>query len=53
MSRRRQAKKRIIIQDPIYNSVIVSMMINRILVQGKKSLAQYIFYEAMKNIKQL
>jgi len=51
MSRRRQAKKRLIIQDPIYNSIIVSMMINRILVKGKKSLAQYIFYEAMKNIQ--
>jgi small subunit ribosomal protein S7 len=52
MSRRRKSKKRIILEDPIYNSVLVSMMINKILLKGKKSLAQYIFYEAMKNIKE-
>ena len=52
MSRRRKAKKRLIIEDPIYNSILVSMMINRILLEGKKSLAQRIFYEAMKNIKE-
>lgn len=51
MSRRRKSKKRPIIEDSIYNSHLVSMMINRILLKGKKSLAQHIFYEAMKNIK--
>lgn len=51
MSRRRTAKKRAITEDPIYNSLLVSMMINRILLKGKKSLAQHIFYEAMKNVK--
>jgi small subunit ribosomal protein S7 len=52
MSRRRKAKKRIIIKDPIYNSTLVSMIINKILVRGKKNLAQYILYEAMKNIQE-
>lgn len=52
MSRRRKAKKRIVLEDPIYNSTLVSMFINRILVKGKKNLAQHIFYEAMKNIKE-
>jgi small subunit ribosomal protein S7 len=52
MSRRRTAKKRLILEDPIYNSILVSMMINRILTKGKKSIAQRIFYEAMKNIKE-
>jgi small subunit ribosomal protein S7 len=51
MSRRRTAKKRIINLDPIYSSTLVSMIINRILLKGKKSLAQHIFYEAMKSIK--
>lgn len=51
MSRRKKSKKRIILEDPIYNSTLVSMIINRILMKGKKSIAQYIFYEAMKNIK--
>jgi ribosomal protein S7 len=35
MSRRRTAKKRIINPDPIYNSDLVSMIINRILVKFK------------------
>lgn len=52
MSRRRKSKKRIITQDPIYNSILVSMMINRILLKGKKTIAQHIFYEAMKNIQE-
>lgn len=52
MSRRRKAKKRIIIQDPIYNSTLVSMIINKILLKGKKNLAQEIFYEAMRNIQE-
>lgn len=52
MSRRRKSKKRLINEDPIYNSILVTMMINKILLKGKKSLAQHIFYEAMKNIKE-
>lgn len=51
MSRRRNAKKRCILQDSIYNSSLVSMIINRILLKGKKSLAQRIFYQVMINIK--
>lgn len=51
MSRRKKSKKRIILQDPIYNSVLVSMMINKILLNGKKSVAQNILYEVLKNIK--
>lgn len=51
MSRRKKSKKRIIQQDPIYNSVLVNMMINKILLDGKKSIAQNILYEVLKNIK--
>lgn len=53
MSRRRKSKKRSIIEDPIYNSTLVSLIINKILLKGKKSLAQNIFYEAMKEIKEV
>nr|NP_041901.1 ribosomal protein S7 [Euglena gracilis]P02360.2 RecName: Full=Small ribosomal subunit protein uS7c; AltName: Full=30S ribosomal protein S7, chloroplastic [Euglena gracilis]AKL82355.1 ribosomal protein S7 [Euglena gracilis var. bacillaris]CAA25158.1 unnamed protein product [Euglena gracilis]CAA29598.1 ribosomal protein S7 [Euglena gracilis]CAA50088.1 30S ribosomal protein S7 [Euglena gracilis]CAA77905.1 ribosomal protein S7 [Euglena gracilis] len=53
MSRRRRAKKRIISQDPIYNSTLASKVINKILLNGKKTLAQYIFYETMKNIQEI
>lgn len=51
MSRRKISKKRIIVQDPIYNSILVSMMINKILLNGKKSLAQNILYEVLKKIQ--
>lgn len=51
MSRRKIAKKRLITQDPVYNSILVSMIINRILLKGKKTIAQKIFYEAMDNIQ--
>lgn len=53
MSRRRKAKKRTILQDPIYNSSLVSKIINTLLLKGKKTLAQHIFYEAMGNIYKL
>jgi len=52
MSRRRTSKKRVVVQDPIYNSNLVTMIINKLLLKGKKSLAQRIFYETMKNIKE-
>nr|YP_010700403.1 ribosomal protein S7 [Phacus arnoldii]WCH63557.1 ribosomal protein S7 [Phacus arnoldii] len=52
MSRRKNAKKRIILKDPIYNSKLASMIINRILWEGKKNLAQYIFYESMKKVQE-
>nr|AEW12948.1 ribosomal protein S7 [Colacium vesiculosum] len=51
MSRRKTAKKRIITHDPVYNSTLVSMIINRILLKGKKALPKKIFYEAMTNIE--
>nr|YP_010700211.1 ribosomal protein S7 [Euglena deses]WCH63355.1 ribosomal protein S7 [Euglena deses] len=51
MSRRKKSKKRIITQDAVYNSILVNMMINKILLKGKKNIAQNILYEAMKNIQ--
>nr|ARW69910.1 ribosomal protein S7 [Polysiphonia teges] len=51
MSRRNTAKKRSINADPIYNSKLISMLIVRILKDGKKSLAQKIVYESLETIK--
>lgn len=51
MSRRKGFKKRIILPDPIYNSKLVSMIINKILKEGKKSIAQYIMYKSMEKIE--
>lgn len=52
MSRRRKAERRIIMPDPIYNSKLVSMIINKTLLEGKKNIAQHIFYESMKKVKE-
>ncbi len=47
MSRRRRAKKRKLIPDPKFNSVMVSRFINGLMLSGKKSVAQNIFYRAL------
>lgn len=51
MSRRATPPKRTITPDPIYHSRLVSMLINRILKEGKKTVAQRILYQAMKQIE--
>lgn len=51
MSRRNTAKRRITLPDPIYNNKIISMLIVRILKDGKKIIAQKIIYEALDIIK--
>jgi len=47
MARRREAQKRKVSPDPKYNDVLVGRFINSILKQGKKSLAERIFYSAL------
>ena len=51
MSRRNIAKKRAILTDPIYNSRLISMLIVRILKNGKKGLAQKIIYNSLEIIQ--
>jgi len=50
--RKNRAEQREIIGDPIYNDVIVTRMINKIMKDGKKSLAESIFYDAIDLIKE-
>jgi len=52
MSRRSTAKKRLVNPDPVYNSTLASMIINRILLDGKKSVARRIFYQSMHHIQE-
>ncbi len=47
MPRRKVVEKRKINPDPRFNSVLVSKFTNGIMVQGKKSIARRIFYDAM------
>ncbi len=52
MPRRRVAEKRDILPDPKYNSKLVSKFINVMLKDGKKSVAERIFYGAFDIIKE-
>ena len=48
--RKRQAVKRDVLADPIYNSKLVTKIINTIMKDGKKGIAQTIFYDAMNMV---
>ncbi|WKK60837.1 30S ribosomal protein S7 [Corynebacterium sp. P3-F1] len=46
--RKQQAPKRPVVKDPVYDSELVSQLINKILQDGKKSTAQRIVYDALE-----
>ena len=50
--RKRQATKRDVLPDPIYNSKIITKLINSMMVDGKKGKAQKILYDAFKIIEE-
>jgi len=49
--RRGQISKREILPDPLYNSKLVSKLINNIMYDGKKGVAQTIVYDAFEIVK--
>lgn len=49
--RRRRAPVREVLPDPIYNSKVVTKFINKLMLDGKKSVAEKIFYQALENIE--
>jgi len=49
--RKQRAKKRYLAPDPVYNDTIVTRFVNTIMLDGKKSIAYSVFYEAMDKIK--
>lgn len=51
MARAKRAKKRRSQPDPIYNDVLVTKLINRIMKSGKKTIAQKHVYTALEEIK--
>ena len=51
MPRKGPAVKSPVIADPVYNSPIVTALINKILLHGKRSTAEAIVYQAMENIR--
>ena len=50
MPRKGPAVKRPVIADPVYGSPVVSQLVNKILVQGKKGLAERIVYGALEGV---
>ncbi len=51
MSRKGQAPKRDVLPDPIYNSKVITKLINNIMLDGKKSVAQKILYDSFDLIQ--
>ena len=50
--RKRRATKRDVLADPIYNSKLVTKLINQIMLDGKKGTAQTILYNAFDMVKE-
>ena len=51
MARRRRAERRPVVPDPKYNSVELSRFINKVMLNGKKTTAQRIVYNALDQIE--
>ncbi|MCB1119721.1 MAG: 30S ribosomal protein S7 [Chlamydiia bacterium] len=47
MSRRRRANKQQVDPDPVYGSITIAKFINRVMLDGKKSVARRIVYNAL------
>ncbi|MBQ1451263.1 MAG: 30S ribosomal protein S7 [Clostridia bacterium] len=52
MPRRGQIAKRDVLPDPLYNSKLVTRLINNVMLDGKKGVAQRIVYDAFDIIKE-
>ena len=51
MSRKKKAPKKIAVVDPKYKSSVIPKLINSIMYDGKKTIAEKIVYEAIDKIK--
>ena len=52
MPRRGQISKRDVLPDPIYGSKLVTKLVNNIMLDGKKGVAQKIVYDAFEIVKE-
>jgi len=50
--RKRKAKKRILLPDPRFNDQLVTRFVNNLMLDGKKSVAFKVFYDAMDIVEQ-
>src|SRR5919197_6423244 len=52
MPRKGPAPKRPLIIDPVYSSPLVTQLVNKVLVDGKRSLAERIVYAALEGCRE-
>jgi len=52
MPRKGAAPKRVIVPDPVYGSELMQRFINRMMLDGKKTIAEKIFYGAMAIVEE-
>ena len=50
MPRKGPVRKRPLVNDPVYGSPMVTQLVNRILLDGKKSVAERIVYGALEGV---
>jgi small subunit ribosomal protein S7 len=51
--RRRKAPVRTVMPDPIYNSVVITKFVNKLMLDGKKSVAEKILYSALNRMEEI
>jgi small subunit ribosomal protein S7 len=52
MSRKGPAPRRELMPDPVYKSLVVTQLVNKILSRGKRSLAEHIVYDALEVVRE-
>ena len=52
MPRRAEITPRTLLRDPVYESVLVTQVVNRVMMDGKKSIAEQIVYQALESVGQ-
>ena len=50
--RKRKPKLRITAPDPVYGDTLVTMFVNNLMLEGKKTVALRVFYDALKKVKE-
>jgi small subunit ribosomal protein S7 len=51
MPRKGPAQRRDLMPDPVYRSVVVTQLVNKVLQRGKRSLAEKVVYDALADIE--
>ena len=52
MPRKGPAPRRELVADPIYKSVLVTQLVNKVMLHGKRSIAEKIVYDALKMVEE-